>query len=94
MGPRGFWIAFAIVLFCIITRPRLGTVWYAKMPDQPLPSGVVTASPGASFVAGTPPPGTFPSIRNCMAVIQGYREEQGGHELAYCVSKYAILWGW
>jgi hypothetical protein len=27
MGPRGFWIALAIVLFYLIARPHVGSLW-------------------------------------------------------------------
>jgi hypothetical protein len=30
MGPRGFWIALAIVLFYLIARPHIGTLWYER----------------------------------------------------------------
>jgi len=28
MGPRGFWIAVAIVLFYLIAKPHIGKAWH------------------------------------------------------------------
>ena len=48
MGPRGFWIALVIVLFYLIARPHVGTVWYMQ-EDYVEPgaghAGVVSRSP-------------------------------------------------
>lgn len=87
MGPRGFWIALAIVLFYLIARPRIGTVWYvATPPPAPLPSG---AKPLPGFVPYTPPPRAFTDERDCDFAVGPFRQDGG-----YCDSRYALLWGW
>lgn len=88
MGPRGFWIALAIVLFYLIARPHIGTVWYVVVPPSPpppsdLPSG---AEP---FVADTPRPQRFLEKRDCYYALTGFAATG-----AYCVSGNALLWGW
>jgi hypothetical protein len=44
MGPRAYWIALAIVLFYVIARPHIGTVWYVNA-DYAGPTDVASASP-------------------------------------------------
>lgn len=40
-GPRGFWIALAIVLFYLIARPHVGTVWYVNAHGAQLAPALV-----------------------------------------------------
>jgi|ERR1700729_1947207 len=50
MGPRGLWIALAIVLFYLIARPRIGTVWYVNADGaQPPPAAVASPIPTNIF---------------------------------------------
>jgi hypothetical protein len=53
MGPRGFWIALAIVLFYLIARPHISTVWYIK-EDRPLPTPSVSLPPGLTPINEVP----------------------------------------
>lgn len=85
MGPRGFWIALAIILFYLIARPHVGTVWRVTVPTPgPLPSGL---PPGA--VAETPPPRAFLHQDDCLFAVTRFRA-LGGE----CVPENALLWGW
>lgn len=95
MGPRGFWIALAIVLLYLIARPRIGTVWYVTIPpDQPVPSGAtLIKSPPAGFVPDTPLPKAFAAQRDCWFAVGDFRRESGRTD-AYCDSRYSLLWGW
>jgi hypothetical protein len=58
MRQRAFWITLAIILFYLIARPRIGTVWYVNLPpDQPLPSGATLTAPSPEWKTVTSPPG-------------------------------------
>lgn len=93
MGPRGYWIVLAIVLFYLIARPHVGTVWYVIFPPSPpLPSG---AKPLPGFVPDTPPPPQgFADQQTCFAAESAFRQRGGVYQDAYCAPRYALLWGW
>jgi hypothetical protein len=86
MGPRaGFWVALAIVLFYLIARPHVGTVWHVAMerPPGPAPNG---------FVEDTPAPERFPDRRDCSEALS--RFDNASATSAYCAPENALLWGW
>ncbi len=87
MGPRGFWIALAIVLFYLIARPHVGTVWRVTLP--PPPSGATPDTPPAGFVPDTPSPHAFVERIDCEAAANEFRSSGG-----QCVPENALLWGW
>jgi hypothetical protein len=106
MGPRGFWIALAIVLFYLIARPHIGRVWYVKADNlkplltsnwaDPISSnanpllGKVSPSP-------SPPPSPLPrrySVKDECAQAATRFEAAVGFSGAYCDSRMALLWGW
>jgi hypothetical protein len=109
MGPRGFWIALAIVLFYVIARPHVGTVWSvnadgAQPPIIPaVPSD--TATPSNPFLVDatpTPPPVMlrpdapkvrFTDRRDCLNAAVQY-EREANLIGVYCASNNALLWGW
>jgi hypothetical protein len=99
MGPRGFWIALAIVLFYLIARPHIGTVWHVVLPapqslPSDIPSGAVPLTPPPGFVAVTPPPQAFTVQLNCIAAADDLRRTGGVNAGAYCAQGYGLLWGW
>lgn len=104
MGPRGFWIAFAIVLFYLIARPHIGHVWYvnADQAKPPAPSDLWyvsadQAKPSAPLPSPTPlpsPPATkYATERECgFANARFYNATRA--DGTYCASENALLWGW
>jgi hypothetical protein len=108
MGPRGFWIALAIVLFHLIARPHVGTVWYVSADSALSPTARPTVNPSDPFgaeTAPTLPPGLTPIVapsppsmrftdkRDCYGAAMRY-ESSANVTGAFCVSMYALLWGW
>jgi hypothetical protein len=85
MEQRAFWIVIAIVLFYLIARPRIGTVWHVAMERSPTP-------PSNGFVSDTPPPDRFPDRRDCFAALRQF--DNAGSTGAYCAPGNALLWGW
>jgi hypothetical protein len=68
MGSRGFWVALAIVLFYLIARPRIGTIWYVNVDaaEPVMPSNAAT--PANPFMEGyTPPPQANPLLNDTPA---------------------------
>jgi hypothetical protein len=98
MGPRGFWIALSIVLFYLIARPRIGTVWYVNSDGAvnpllaPSPTNWFDASPPAPTVRPDAPKGTFADRRDCLNAAGQY-EREAGLVGVYCASKNAFVWG-
>ncbi|MFY9738967.1 MAG: hypothetical protein WAK11_07910 [Candidatus Cybelea sp.] len=86
MGPRGFWIALAIVLFYLIALPRIGTVWYVTIPEPP--PRLATSSPPAGFVPNMPPTRAFREKGDCLAAAERFSQD------ADCVPRNTLLWGW
>ncbi len=103
MGPRGFWIALGIVLFYLIARPHVGTVWHLT---QEQPSPTETLPPGLTPITPTPPPGFGPGVRfgptpttSFIDQRDCYREAirfegRTGTSGVYCAPSNALLWGW
>lgn len=91
MGPRGFWIALAIVLFYLIARPHVGTVWYVTAPSPP--SWLATNSPPPGFIPDTPPARAFTEKSDCRAAAYAFYQKSGISGLD-CVPRNALLWGW
>lgn len=100
MGPRGFWIALAIVLFYLIARPHIGTVWYVKedgVEVGPEHGGIVSRIPD---VPGVIPPTTrFLDKQSCFVdaeepFIARFRSITGDYDRVHCASENALLWGW
>lgn len=71
MEQRAFWITLTIVLFYLIARPRIGTVWYvdadsaetAPIASAPFNWADPHATPSAQsnpFLSNTPAPGVKP----------------------------------
>jgi|ERR1700677_4173479 len=52
MARRGFWVALAIILFYLIARPHIATVWDLRVKE-----GVLLAPPTCGPHSETPPPG-------------------------------------
>ena len=102
MGPRGFWIALAILLFYLIARPHVGTVWYVALDSLPtpaatLPAGLTPISPPAGFIPDsdrTPPSARFTDKRDCFNAEMRFRSAYPGATGTYCDSETALLWGW
>ena len=108
MGPRGFWIALAIVLFYLIARPHVGTVWFIQTDRlEPIPrvnpgtslGDMAPANPyngGAVPIPSAPP---SPAARayafndECNSAAKRY-ESLVGFLGAYCSARTALLWGW
>jgi hypothetical protein len=99
-GPAiAFYVLVAIVLFYLIARPHIGTVWYLKgglLPHgltleqvRALPSGFTPDSPAPL----APLPTTrFVDKRDCLDAEA--RLENAGNTGVYCVSENGLLWGW
>jgi hypothetical protein len=81
MGPRGFWIALAIVLaivlFYLIARPHVAKVWHVV----------------SDAVAVGTPTTRFPDSAECSAAATRLNESTDTTG-AYCASGTALLWGW
>jgi|GEM_PF-6317096 hypothetical protein len=100
MGPRGFWIALAIVLFYLIARPHIGTVWYVKedgVEAGPEHAGLVGRIPNVPGVI--PPPTRFLDKRSCVSDAEEpftaqFHSITADYAKAYCASENALLWGW
>ncbi len=87
MATRGYWIALAIVLFYLIARPHVGTVWYVAVPTLALG----TLPTGATPI--TPPPTSFADKADCQIARFQFQQAIGKAD-AVCVPKSALLWGW
>jgi hypothetical protein len=84
MGPRGFWIALAIVLAYLIARPHVGTVWYIALdPNHGLTWSQIKALPDTRFT----------DKRDCFGAELRFQSATGATG-TYCASKNALLWGW
>jgi hypothetical protein len=95
MQQRAFWITLAIILFYLIARPRIGTVWRVTLPPPtPLPSGLTPVSPPPGFVADRPPPQAFTEKSDCLVAAYQFRQEGGVDAGAYCEPRYTLVWGW
>jgi hypothetical protein len=107
MGPRGFWVALAVVLFYLIARPHVGTVWYVNADSvthndyegSALLDSIKGVSPSPSpspSLLGKPvpvPPTRFADRRECFGALARY-EQEANVTGAYCASANALLWGW
>jgi len=93
MGPKGFWIALAIVLLYLIARPRLSTVWYVNADGARLTKEGSWNALGATSPSPSPPATAFPNRQDCYNAEGGYEYAVGVTGLE-CRSQYALLWGW
>jgi hypothetical protein len=92
MGPRSFWIALAIVLFYLIARPHVGTV-YVRSVVTTL-NGVASSTHGTALKV-------YPSSAECEK--DAHIENQGELQLGSgkseglfwsCSASTRLLWGW
>jgi len=108
MGPRGFWVALAIVLFYLVARPHVGTVWYIQTDDakpqpivsnwatdvRPAPTNPFLSTPTATPAAQrSPTRAVFTEKLDCESVASDYARDAGLTGI-YCAPKNALLWGW
>ena len=105
MGPRGFWIALAIVLFYLIARPHVGTVWYVNADSVNTPSPKAGSWLILSGVAASGhrqlrvrahrqlPRHSSSDRTDCLDAVNSYTSASGLSG-AFCASKNALLWGW
>jgi hypothetical protein len=109
VGPRGFWVALAIVLFYLIARPHVGTVWYVNAESatrnnyegesSELLDAIKGVSPSPSpspSLSAKPvpvPPTRFVDKRDCFGALSQYQQEANVTG-AVCASTNALLWGW
>jgi hypothetical protein len=92
VGPRGFWITLAIVLFYLITRPHVGTVWHLETDSQRLGHKWMTHHPDVVVLAA-PAQRAFLDRAMCAKVASEYSSENDVTHV-YCISGNALLWGW
>jgi hypothetical protein len=93
MGPRGFWIALAIVLFYLIARPHLGTAWYVTVGPRPTTSGGCSATPPGFMCPPTPSPppvSHFSDEIDCLRYLGGTIYDPSYR----CDDHLTLLWGW
>lgn len=98
MRQRAFWIVLAIVVFYLIARPRIGTLWYVNTAyAQPTPASLSTilanASEGSPSPSPSPPTSGFPTRQDCLSAVVPY-EELVGMTGIECRPRYGLLWGW
>lgn len=90
MGPKGFWIALAIVLFYLVSRPHIGTIWNET---------VFLAKAG---LAGKPETlqASGPYYRSSECQEQKVRDQAENRDstgpvaLYNCDPHLTLLWGW
>ena len=92
MGPRGFWIALAILLFYLIARPHIGTVWQLRTDSQRSGQKWRPHHLYLLFLAA-PTQREFLDRAACTKVASGYSSENDVTGV-YCAPKNALLWGW
>lgn len=99
MGPRGFWIALAVVLLYLIARPHIGTVWHMEQDPSPygtLPPGLTPVTPPPGFGSPVPavlPTASFTDKRDCFNAAMRF-ESATSWSGVYCAGANALLWGW
>jgi hypothetical protein len=93
MGPRvGFWITLALVLFYLIARPHVGTVWHLRTDGERRgQKWMVHHLDVAVFAA--PAQREFLDSAACAKAASEYSSENDVTGV-YCTSKNALLWGW
>jgi hypothetical protein len=99
VGPRGFWIALVIVLFYLIARPHVGTVWYMQEDYVEPGAGHAGVASRIPEVPGVIPPTTrFPDQKTCFIAVESFTARfssiTGDYDKVNCASEYALLWGW
>ena len=60
MEQRAFWITLTIILFYLIARPRIGTVWYVNADNAELSSSALQGSTPAHVDPANPFGGPSP----------------------------------
>jgi hypothetical protein len=93
MGPRGFWIALAIVLFYLIARPHIATVWYVTANPTPTPGPTCQAPPAFGCVPPTPSPPPVSHFAEQLVCVR-YLVNTIYYRSYRCVDHPAPLWGW